>query len=1404
MLSDITMTINKLKLLVLVAIFFLAGCGGGGGGGSGSTNTSPAIPVGQFVDAPVAGLSYSCGSYSGTTNASGQFNYSTGSTCKFSIGNVQVGSLSSIPSDGIVTPHDVAGVARTANDDPNVKAIAQFIQSVGTSNGGVITIPDSVKQNLQNAPANTAIFTSSGPLSQSALSNLVIQGAPTKTLIDPEVAKSAMTTQIQQLGINTSIGVVPAGTPTSMSAITVSLASGTQNVTALAKGLSWQLQTLGNFTDGTTTVITNSVSYSSSDTAIATVNSTGLVTGVSIGTATITATSSGGKTNTISIPVTAAQLLSMNVTPTSTSVPKGLTLRMVATGTYSDGTTNVINASTVTWNSSNSNVASISSSGVVLGISTGSTTITATSGSVSGSTTLSGSPAVLQSLVVTTANSITSAPIGVAVQLTATGTYSDGGTANLSNLVTWTANNNASISSTGLFAGITSGVNVPVTASYQGVTSSVNSIGLTDPVLQSIAITASTSSNAPTASQAPAGYYQNLIATGTYSNGTSQVITSSATWTSASQNIATVTSGALGGRVTGVTQGASVITVTKDGISKSVTFTVTAPVLVSISVTAPSSTSVVGVTQQLVATGIYSDNSTANVSSSVTWTSSNPAVSVSSTGLLTTVTNTPNPITISASLNSISSSTNASVNTASTIGGTISGLSGSVVLKNNGGDSLTVLANGSFNFLTPVAYGSSYSITIGTQPPGYTCSISAGSGTVSTTNISNIVVTCVINFTINTQPSNQSVNAGQTAQFSVSASGLNLTYQWYKNGSAISGATASSYTTPSTTSLDNNNSYSVAVTDGSRGTITSNTVNLTVIYTTLANLQISEVGTCYYYYVTCWFEIYNPTSAPINLNGYQIKSTSVDFVNAGNITPQTFSLPSFSVPATGYIVVTGNTADLAQRGTQVLGLKSGNIVPFWTANGFIELLDNSGNTVDFVRFGTSTQNPTTQSAWSGTSVAALASSASDYGKSIVRMYPYNSYTDTNTNSDWTAVDWSTPAGRNDVPGGTLDADGDGIPDSAEVSGGTYAGLDLYSMGARINQKDIFIEVDYMNSNDPGIIPRSESLQMVVNAFAAKNINVHFDTGTQFSSTFSTANFNLGQGSNQVPYEPCVYMDQTTCNLNTSSRRSIYDWKIDNMDLRRRNIFHYALFGNSQLANGAGTGYTGIAEKPGNDILVTLGSNGNFSTSGQGLNRLINSHASILMHELGHNLGLGHGGFENTNDKPNYYSIMNYTYALEGLDANPNGSTAYQRWRKSFGDSTPSRCNLQNSPCGTSANFIINYSDGTSIDLDENALFEANNIGRGSLNGAYADWDLNGIKTLTSISKDLNGDGQKNVLKDHNDWGNLVFPFTRTGSGQFGPKINRASNQTPDTVVPISNDRQPWVQETLRLPNFENK
>lgn len=82
------------------------------------------------------------------------------------------------------------------------------------------------------------------------------------------------------------------------------------------------------------------------------------------------------------------------------------------------------------------------------------------------------------------------------------------------------------------------------------------------------------------------------------------------------------------------------------------------------------------------------------------------------------------------------------------VSGTVSGLSGvGLVLLDNGGDPLTVNANGSFTFATKVAVGASYNVTVGTQPtgPSQTCTVSGGTGTMGTANVTGVTVACSTN-----------------------------------------------------------------------------------------------------------------------------------------------------------------------------------------------------------------------------------------------------------------------------------------------------------------------------------------------------------------------------------------------------------------------------------------------------------------------------------------------------------------------------------------------------------------------------------------------------------------------------------------------------------------------------------
>jgi hypothetical protein len=76
------------------------------------------------------------------------------------------------------------------------------------------------------------------------------------------------------------------------------------------------------------------------------------------------------------------------------------------------------------------------------------------------------------------------------------------------------------------------------------------------------------------------------------------------------------------------------------------------------------------------------------------------------------------------------------------VGGSVSGLSGTVVLQDNGGDDLSVAANGAFTFATQLPTGAAYNVTVSTQPAGQACTVSNGSGTVGTSNVMGVGVSC--------------------------------------------------------------------------------------------------------------------------------------------------------------------------------------------------------------------------------------------------------------------------------------------------------------------------------------------------------------------------------------------------------------------------------------------------------------------------------------------------------------------------------------------------------------------------------------------------------------------------------------------------------------------------------------
>ena len=139
-----------------------------------------------------------------------------------------------------------------------------------------------------------------------------------------------------------------------------------------------------------------------------------------------------------------------------------------------------------------------------------------------------------------------------------------------------------------------------------------------------------------------------------------------------------------------------------------------------------------------------------------------------------------------------------------------------------------------------------------------------------------------------TQPANQSVTAGQTATFSVTASGTApLTYQWRKNTNNISGATAASYTTPATTSADNNAKFNVVVTNAA-GNVMSSQATLTVTSTATApSITTQPANQTVTAGQTATFSVVATGTAPL---GYQWQKNAADISGATN--------PSYTTPMT--------------------------------------------------------------------------------------------------------------------------------------------------------------------------------------------------------------------------------------------------------------------------------------------------------------------------------------------------------------------------------------------------------------------------------------------------------------------------------------------------------------------------
>ncbi len=307
-----------------------------------------------------------------------------------------------------------------------------------------------------------------------------------------------------------------------------------------------QFKATGTFSDSSTQDLTSSATWTSSNATAATINAAGLATGVASGQSTTISAKQGSITGSTGLSITAATLVSIAITPVNGSVAASTTVQFTATGTFSNNSTQNLTGS-VTWSSSNTTAATINAAGLATGVTSGqSTTISAKQGSVTGSTGLSVTAATLVSIAVTPANGSVAA--GSTVQFTATGTFSNNSTQDLTSSVIWSSSNTtaATINAAGLATGVTSGQSTTISAKQGSITGSTG-LSVTAATLVSIAVT-------PANGSVAAGSTVQFTATGTFSNNSTQNLTSSVIWSSSNTTAATINAAGL---ATGVTSGQS-------------------------------------------------------------------------------------------------------------------------------------------------------------------------------------------------------------------------------------------------------------------------------------------------------------------------------------------------------------------------------------------------------------------------------------------------------------------------------------------------------------------------------------------------------------------------------------------------------------------------------------------------------------------------------------------------------------------------------------------------------------------------------------------------------------------------------------------------------------------------------
>ncbi|MCU8452817.1 Ig-like domain-containing protein [Vibrio vulnificus] len=330
----------------------------------------------------------------------------------------------------------------------------------------------------------------------------------------------------------------------------------TPSAASLAKGQTQPLTATAIFSDDTSFPVTESVTWKSEDTNIATVTNKGVLNAINSGIVEIFANKDGVTSNAVNIEVTDAIITSIQITPSAASLAKGQTQPLTATAIFSDDTSFPVTES-VTWKSEDTNIATVTNKGVLNAINSGIVEIFANKdGVTSNAVNIEVTDAIITSIQITP--SAASLAKGQTQPLTATAIFSDDTSFPVTESVTWKSEdtNIATVTNKGVLNAINSGI-VEIFANKDGVTSNAVNIEVTDAIITSIQIT-------PSAASLAKGQTQPLTATAIFSDDTSFPVTESVTWKSEDTNIATVTNK---GVLNAINSGIVEIFANKDGVT---------------------------------------------------------------------------------------------------------------------------------------------------------------------------------------------------------------------------------------------------------------------------------------------------------------------------------------------------------------------------------------------------------------------------------------------------------------------------------------------------------------------------------------------------------------------------------------------------------------------------------------------------------------------------------------------------------------------------------------------------------------------------------------------------------------------------------------------------------------------